>query len=90
METPILIHNNTHIELTRIVKFKGDIFFNKKYFFIADINNIEASRYGEDKEKCTRIEFNDGIYIKVSESYKHIRDTLKIWQKNIQELEVKQ
>lgn len=80
METPIPIINNTHIELTRIVRFKGEEFFNKRYFFLGDIYSIEASRYGEGKVKCTKIEYEDGTTIKVTERYKAVRDThLAYW-----------
>ena len=87
MESPIEIHNNTSIELTRIVRFKDEYFMNKRYFYIADIWCIEASRYSSDKLKCTKITSNDGSTFIVSESYKAIRDTHKVWQKLIQEIE---
>ena len=78
METPIEIFNNTHIELTKIVKRKDGYYFPKFYFCIAEIKTIEAARYG-DNLKCTKIEFYDSTFIKVTENYKHIRDTHKKW-----------
>lgn len=83
--TPIEIFNNNSIELTRIVRFKDEYFFNKKYFYLADIYSIEASRYSVEKLKCTKIILNDGSTFIVSESYKSIRDTYKVFQKWLQE-----
>lgn len=90
METPIEIFNNTHIELTRIVRFKDEYFMNKMYLYIADIFLIQASRYSADKLKCTKIHLNDGSFFIVTESYKSIRDTHKAWQKWLQEQEKKE
>ena len=91
METPIEIHNNNSIELTKIIKIGvNDYYFPKKYFYLADIFSIEASRYGVDKEKCTIIIFNDGNKSKFKEPYKAIRDTYKVYQKYLQEVESKE
>ena len=91
METPIEIHNNNSIELTKIIKIGvNDYYFPKKYFYLADIFSIEASRYGVDKEKCTIIIFNDGNKSKFKEPYKQIRDTYKAYQKYLQEVENKE
>ena len=90
METPIEIFNNTHIELTRIVKFEGEYYMNKYYLFLADIKNVEAARYGMEKSKCSKVWFNDGTYIKVSERYKAIRDTHITWWKHLQDVESKE
>jgi len=90
METPIEIFNNTHIELTRIVRFKDEYFMNKRYLYIADIVLVEASRYSSEKLKCTKITLQDGTSFIVTESYKSIRDTHKAWQKWLQEQEKKE
>ncbi len=87
METPIEIFNNNSIELTKIVKVDTGYYYPKKYFYLADIFSIEASRYGADKEKCTTIIFNDGTKLRFKEPYKQIRDTYKVWQKWLQEQE---
>lgn len=49
----------------------------------AEIKTIEACRYGTDKAKCTKIEFEDNSFIKVTESYKSVRDTYKVWQSSL-------
>jgi len=85
METPIEIFNNNSIELTKIVKVSDGYYYPKKYFYLADIFSIEASRYGLEKEKCTTIIFNDGSRLRFKEPYKQIRDTYKVWQKWLQE-----
>ena len=83
MESPIEIHSFTHIELTKIVKIKDGYYYPKFYFFLAEIKTIEACRYGTDKSKCTKIEFEDNSFIKVTESYKSVRDTYKVWQSSL-------
>lgn len=89
--TPIEIFNNNSIELTKIVKIgANEYYFPKKYFYLADIFSIEASRYGVEKEKCTTIIFNDGTKLKFKEPYKQIRDTYKVWQKWLQEQDAKE
>ena len=91
METPIEIFNNNSIELTKIVKIgNNEYYFPKKYFYLADIFSIEASRYGVEKEKCTTIIFNDGTRLKFKEPYKQIRDTYKVWQRWLQMQEIKE
>lgn len=83
MESPIEIINNTHIEVTRILKIQGEYYYAKCYFFIVDISGIEASHYN-GLIKCSKIWLSDGTIIKVKERYKHLKETHVIWQKWVQ------
>lgn len=74
METPIPIINNTHVELTRIVKFKGEYYENKISMFLADIVRLEVSRRHDTGKICTKIVTEDE-YFKVVEHYKKLNPT---------------
>lgn len=71
--------NNTHIELTKIVKFKGEYYNAKCCFYIADIARIEASKRFDNDETCTKIVLADEYYFKVAEKYKKVKDVLLKW-----------
>lgn len=88
METPIEIFNNTHIELRRVIKYNGAYYFGKIYMFLADIKSVEGSFYGSEMKKCSKVWLEDGTYIKVSEQYKDIRDTHRIWWKGLQDKDI--
>jgi uncharacterized LabA/DUF88 family protein len=87
-DSPIPIINNTHLELTRIIKLGGEVFTGKRTFYIADIVNIEGYSYTElaERKKCTRIEFKDSAIL-VTEPYKKVKETWLAWVKFCQEYE---
>lgn len=85
METPIPIINNTHIEVTRILKINGEYYDAKCYFYIADISGIEGSYYSTVNTRCSKIWLSDGTIIRVKEKYKHLKETHSAWQKWAQE-----
>lgn len=74
METPIPIINNTHIELNRIVKFKGECYENKISMYLADIVRLEVARRFDTGKVCTKIVTSDEYFL-VSEHYKKVNPT---------------
>lgn len=79
------IINNTHIELTKIVKYKG-IYYNAKVcLYVADIVRVEASKRLDIDETCTRIVLGDEYFFKVTEKYKKVRNIWLEWIKNNQD-----
>ena len=78
LQTPIPIINNTHIELNRLVMFKGEICKAKKCFYIADIADLESSKRKDNDMLCTKIYTSTDVF-RVSEKYKPLKETWLKW-----------
>ena len=59
METPIPIINNTHIELRKVKKFKGEYGHVKVLMYLADIIRIEVTSHYETGAGITKIVLKD-------------------------------
>jgi hypothetical protein len=79
------IINNTHIELTKIVKFKGEYYNAKCCFYVADIVRVEASRRFDTDVNCSKIVFEDEYFIHVNEKYKPLKALWMEWIKTNQD-----
>lgn len=77
-ETPIPIIENTHIELNKIVLYKGEICKAKKLIYIGDIYSLESSKRHDNGELCTKVFLHDDVF-RVSEKYKKLKETWLIW-----------
>lgn len=77
-ETPIPILNSTHIELRRLVKYKGETAEAKWLGYVADIVTLEASRTSKDDKPCTRVYTRDDVF-RVRESYNRLKETWLTW-----------
>lgn len=78
LETPIPVINNTHIELRRIVKYKGELVEAKWISYIADITDLEASKTAGDDKNCTKVYTKNGM-VRVRESYTRLKQTWLTW-----------
>ena len=79
------IINNTHVELTKIVKYKGVYYNAKCCFFVADIVRIEASKRTDTDTHCSKVVFPDEYFIKVNEKYKPLKALWMEWVKKNQD-----
>lgn len=75
METPIPIIDENLIELTKIVKFKGEYCESKTTLFLGDIKRVEGSARHDTGKACTKIILDGEYYFKVTEPYKKVKAT---------------